>query len=87
MNAASLAKQKLAELTQLTARVFGHVHNPMGIRTGNKILRKRLLGPTFAAYYPKEFGRTAGRVERRRRRGKGPPKKGQGKRAKLGKKK
>ncbi|RKP23998.1 mitochondrial ribosomal subunit S27-domain-containing protein, partial [Syncephalis pseudoplumigaleata] len=93
------AKGKLAELAQLTARMFGHVYNPTGIRTGNKILRKRLLGPTFTAYYPKEFGQEArllknitkefpelelenmaeeerlDEVERRRRRGKGPPKK------------
>jgi hypothetical protein len=100
MTVTGVAKMRIAELVQLTARVFGHVYNPTGVRTGNKVLRKRLIGPTITSYYPQDYGRESSilkmvsskfpelglvnleeqerleQVERRRRRGKGPPKKG-----------
>ena len=44
-------------LTVLQAQcdVFSTTYNPEGIRTGNKILRQRLKGPSLAAYYPKKM--------------------------------
>lgn len=39
--------------TQTQCRIFNTVFNPTGLRTGNKILRQRLRGPAFAAYYPR----------------------------------
>ncbi|KAI9592506.1 mitochondrial ribosomal subunit S27-domain-containing protein [Syncephalis fuscata] len=100
VTAGGVIKTRLGALAQLTARVFGHVYNPTGVRTGNKILRQRLIGPAITSYYPANFGREIrvlkdvtqkfpeldlenmaeeerlDEVERRRRRGKGPPKKG-----------
>ncbi|KAH0558558.1 hypothetical protein GP486_004785 [Trichoglossum hirsutum] len=34
-------------------RIFSTTYNPEGLRTGSKILRQRLRGPTLAAYYPR----------------------------------
>jgi small subunit ribosomal protein S33 len=106
-----LLKARLATLSELTARLFDNVYNPTGVRTGNKVLRQRLIGPVLTSYYPELFGKEAmvyrkiarafpelqlvnvaneerlDELERRRRRGKGAPKKGEGKRAQLGKKK
>ncbi|KAI8979614.1 mitochondrial ribosomal subunit S27-domain-containing protein [Mycotypha africana] len=92
---------RLAQLTQLSCKIFNNVYNPTAVRTGNKILRRRLLGPSLTSYYPqrlfhfrdlKALYPTMGLVDldekerleeinRRKRRGKGAPKKGQGKRA------
>ncbi|KAF8924287.1 mitochondrial ribosomal subunit S27-domain-containing protein [Dissophora ornata] len=98
---------KLALLTKISTEIFGNIHNPQGVRAGNKILRQRLVGPTINAYYPnvkqiklREITRMAPgmnlidqgekvRLEdlaERKKRGKGPPKKGQGRRSTLKKK-
>ncbi|RKP09613.1 mitochondrial ribosomal subunit S27-domain-containing protein [Thamnocephalis sphaerospora] len=106
-----VAKARLATLAQLTARLFDNVYNPTGVRTGNKVLRQRLIGPAVSTYYPDWYGKEPrilrkisrafpelelvnvaneeriDELERRKRRGKGAPKKGEGKRAQLGKKK
>eukprot|EP01038_Epipyxis_sp_PR26KG_P014904 gene14904-20045_t len=67
-------------------------------RTGNKILRQKLMGPLVMKHYlPQGIDRAARKIapdykspleqrrfdkaDRLKRRGKGPPKKGQGKRA------
>ncbi|CAO3596514.1 unnamed protein product [Absidia cylindrospora] len=92
---------QLTQLAQLTSKIFGTVHNPTAARTGNKILRQRLLGPSMVQYNPTplihfrdlkalypELGLVdmdekarLDEISRRKRRGKGAPKKGQGKRA------
>ncbi|CAG8684734.1 4679_t:CDS:2, partial [Acaulospora colombiana] len=42
-------------LARLTAQIFNHSYNPSGVRTGNKILRQRLIGPTITNWYPKHL--------------------------------
>ncbi|KAL1920642.1 mitochondrial 37S ribosomal protein mS33 [Calcarisporiella thermophila] len=98
---------RLAKLAELTASLFHNVYNPTGARTGNRILRERLKGPTFQKYYPPALikfrdvkaafpdmqlvdiyeEQRLEEIEKRRRRGKGAPKKGQGRRATITKKK
>ncbi|WVQ78987.1 hypothetical protein IAT38_001079 [Cryptococcus sp. DSM 104549] len=123
-------------LSSLRAPIFQTLHNPTNARMGTKYLRRRLIGPAVASYYPqmvtrnppnrvlnraspsnpfhrteeikaferqfepvgwKEARRSAPtgflkdpveekrvrKVEARRRLGKGPPKKGQGKRSQM----
>lgn len=45
---------QLIQLTMIQARcqLFSTTFNPEGIRTGNKILRQRLRGPSLVSYYP-----------------------------------
>eukprot|EP00252_Welwitschia_mirabilis_P008842 TRINITY_DN2107_c0_g1_i1.p1 TRINITY_DN2107_c0_g1~~TRINITY_DN2107_c0_g1_i1.p1 ORF type:complete len:100 (-),score=18.88 TRINITY_DN2107_c0_g1_i1:162-461(-) len=83
----------LRGVTEARARIFGHVLNPSGKRSGHKILRKKLIGQKVAEYYPRDIANDDPRVVKQRnlerlekleslkRRGKGPPKKGQGRRA------
>lgn len=81
-------------LQQIRARVFGeHIGN--GLPSGRKLLRKKLMGAKIASYYgnhdlersdpfledQKAAGKKA-KLDRLARRGKGPPKKGEGKRSK-----
>ncbi|GAB4829473.1 hypothetical protein Ancab_019146 [Ancistrocladus abbreviatus] len=80
-------------VTDARARIFGHVLNPTGQRSPHKVLRKKLIGEKVAQWYPHDIKRddplVMARLEQERlsklemlkRRGKGPPKKGQGKRA------
>ncbi|KAG8389122.1 hypothetical protein BUALT_Bualt02G0196400 [Buddleja alternifolia] len=90
-----LAEAAMKGVTEARARIFGHVLNPTGQRSPHKILRKKLIGEKVAAWYPnydvnKDDPLVMARKEQERlntletlkRRGKGPPKKGQGKRAK-----
>ncbi|KAF3940724.1 hypothetical protein ABW19_dt0204026 [Dactylella cylindrospora] len=39
---------------QVSCRVFNTTFNPTGERTGNKVLRERLKGPSMMEYYPKQ---------------------------------
>lgn len=83
-------------LAAIRARIFG-THIGDGRPSGRKLLRRALIGPAVAAYYPSDPAaldplyvdvddtRRVAKLERMRRRGKAPPKKGEGKRA--GKKK
>ncbi|KAG0054882.1 hypothetical protein BGZ83_010220 [Gryganskiella cystojenkinii] len=108
MSLATPAAGKLTLLNKISCAIFGNVYNPQGLRTGNKILRQRLVGPTINSYYPnvkqiklREITRMAPEMNlvdqaektrledlsERKKRGKGPPKKGQGRRSTLGKKK
>ncbi|KAF9170663.1 hypothetical protein BGX21_008504 [Mortierella sp. AD011] len=101
------ATSKLALINKISTAIFGNVYNPQGIRTGNKILRQRLVGPTINSYYPnvkqiklREITKMVPEMNlidqgekirledlaERKKRGKGPPKKGQGRRSTLKKK-
>ncbi|BFZ61895.1 mitochondral 37S ribosomal protein S27 [Saitoella coloradoensis] len=113
---------RLHALQKTASQIFMTTFNPTNARTGNKILKQRLKGPTVSDYYVRTnitvakfvrgFNKMRERLianntvderaikpmvnfeeeqrikenEVRRRRGKGPPKKGQGKRATSGKK-
>ncbi|KAL1224008.1 hypothetical protein V5N11_004542 [Cardamine amara subsp. amara] len=80
-------------VTEARARIFGHMLNPTGQRSPHKILRKKLFGDKVAEWYPydikNEDPKVLAREEQERisklqmlkRREKGPPKKGFGKRA------
>ncbi|KAJ7529644.1 hypothetical protein O6H91_15G060100 [Diphasiastrum complanatum] len=80
------------EIVEAAARIFGHVIGN-GMRSGHKVLQQKLIGSKIAGWYPvplqkldpmyedPDEERRLVKLERLRRRGKGPPKKGQGKRA------
>lgn len=42
----------VSSLKALQAKVFGTTYNPTHARTGAKVLRQRLQGPSMLAYYP-----------------------------------
>jgi small subunit ribosomal protein S33 len=87
---------RLAKLTQTACKIFSTVYNPTAARSGNKILRERLVGPTVSSYYPQPLihfrdikaafpqlnlidtdeKERLDEIARRKRRGKGAPKKG-----------
>lgn len=52
-----ISKVNIRSLTlyppQVQCRIYNHTFNPECIRTGNKVLRQRLIGPSVANYYPK----------------------------------
>ena len=79
-------------IEEIRSRIFGtHIGN--GLRSGRKVLRAPLLGEKLAAYYPEDILKSDPlmisikaekaklKLDRLRRRGKAPPKKGAGKRA------
>ena len=81
------------KLAAARERVFG-LFPGAPAHTGRAYLTRRLVGPVLAAYYPMPLSdlnddlytdprdaRKAAKLQRLKRRGKGPPKKGQGKRA------
>jgi len=84
------------EIARKAAEIFGH-HIGNGLPSGRKILRKPLVGEALVEYYPTAVAakdplfvdladaRRKVKLERMKRRGKGPPKKGEGKRASKGK--
>ncbi|KAL0908758.1 hypothetical protein M5K25_023267 [Dendrobium thyrsiflorum] len=88
-----LCSAALQGVTEARARIFGHVLNPTGKRSPHKILRKKLIGEKVAQWYPydiknddplilaREEKERLAKLEMLKRRGKGPPKKGQGRRA------
>ena len=39
--------------SQVQCRIFSTTYNPERLRTGNKILRQRLKGPSVVEYYPR----------------------------------
>lgn len=45
------AAARIAALTELRATVFGTTYNPLSLRTGSKILKARLRGPSMLRYY------------------------------------
>ncbi|XWS50783.1 hypothetical protein CRYUN_Cryun12cG0118400 [Craigia yunnanensis] len=88
-----LASAVVAGVTEARARIFGHILNPTGQRSAHKILRKKLIGDKVAQWYPYDIRKDdplvmarqeeerLSKLEMLKRRGKGPPKKGQGRRA------
>ncbi|KAJ8630937.1 hypothetical protein MRB53_024260 [Persea americana] len=88
-----LASAAVKGVTEARARIFGHVLNPTGQRSPHKILRKKLIGEKVAQWYPYDIKKDdplvmarqeherLSKLEMLKRRGKGPPKKGQGRRA------
>ncbi|KAJ8475721.1 hypothetical protein OPV22_019448 [Ensete ventricosum] len=88
-----LAAAAVQGVAEARARIFGHVLNPTGKRSPHKILRKKLIGDKVAQWYPydiknddplvlaREEKQRLAKLEMLKRRGKGPPKKGQGRRA------
>lgn len=85
-------------LSEIAAEVWDHVTNPAGPghRTGRKVLEKPLKGPLYASWYPESPAknpynpfkltpkqeRWKEKLKILRAAGKGPPKKGSGKRSK-----
>lgn len=52
---APISKRETIE--EVRSRIFGtHIGN--GLRSGRKILRKKLIGDTIASYYPKEISKS-----------------------------
>ncbi|KAK9492916.1 mitochondrial ribosomal subunit S27-domain-containing protein [Lipomyces doorenjongii] len=45
---------RLRQLLKASCEVFQTVYNPDNIRTGNKILRRKMKGPAAISYYPIE---------------------------------
>ncbi|XP_044501971.1 28S ribosomal protein S33, mitochondrial-like [Mangifera indica] len=88
-----LAAAVVTGVTEARARIFGHVLNPTGQRSPHKLLRKKLIGEKVSQWYPYDIKKDdplvmarqeqerLSKLEMLKRRGKGPPKKGQGKRA------
>ncbi|KAL9443872.1 hypothetical protein AB3S75_017114 [Citrus x aurantiifolia] len=80
-------------LTEARAKIFGHVLNPTGQKSPHKILWEKLISDKVAGWYPYDIKKDdplvmarqeqerLSKFEMLKRRGKGPPKKGQGKRA------
>lgn len=91
-NSDRILKATEESLDEVRARVFG-IHLGNGLRTGRKYLRRHLLGPKLVSYYPTDpvkmdplmsdldEERAKAKLDRLRRRGKSPPKKGAGKRS------
>lgn len=90
--AAQSREMQLKSIDEARARIFGHVIGN-GERSAHKVLRKKLIGDKIVAWYPTpiqkldpmfedpNIKRRQLKTERQKRRGKGPPKKGHGKRA------
>ncbi|XP_020233173.1 28S ribosomal protein S33, mitochondrial [Cajanus cajan] len=80
-------------VVEARARIFGHQLNPAGKKSAHKVLRMKLFGEKVAQWYPhdikkddplvmaREEQERLSKLEMLKRRGKGPPKKGQGRRA------
>ncbi|KAL8943778.1 MAG: hypothetical protein Q9211_000861 [Gyalolechia sp. 1 TL-2023] len=49
----SAPKSRILDLMKVQCRIFSSTFNPERLRTGNKVLRERLKGPSVAAYYPR----------------------------------
>ncbi|XP_057465964.1 uncharacterized protein LOC130755561 isoform X2 [Actinidia eriantha] len=88
-----LAEAAIGGVTEARAKIFGHVLNPTGQISPHKILRKKLIGDKVIQWYPYDIKKDdplvmaqqeqerLTKLEMLKRRGKGPPKKGQAKRA------
>lgn len=92
----SQATTRLGQLSQLSCKIFSNVYNPSCARTGNKVLRQRLIGSSLTSYNPQKLvhfrdiqalypqlglvdldeKERLDEIARRKRRGKGAPKKG-----------
>ncbi|KAK7292652.1 hypothetical protein RJT34_15503 [Clitoria ternatea] len=97
MASGSLKKMVCAAIAEgvveARARIFGHQLNPLGKKSPHKHLRMKLFGEKVAQWYPYDIKKDdplvmarqeqerLSKLEMLKRRGKGPPKKGQGRRA------
>ncbi|KNA06458.1 hypothetical protein SOVF_180760 [Spinacia oleracea] len=80
-------------VAEARAQIFGHILNPTAQRSAHKVLRKKLIGDKVSEWYPYDIKHDdpqimlsqeqerKSKLEMLKRRGKGPPKKGYGKRA------
>ncbi|XP_021730629.1 uncharacterized protein LOC110697567 [Chenopodium quinoa] len=80
-------------VAEARAHIFGHVLNLTAQRSAHKVLRKKLIGDKVTEWYPydvkhddplimaRQQQERLSKNEMLKRRGKGPPKKGQGRRA------
>lgn len=50
----SVPRSRILDLMRVQCRIFSSTFNPERLRTGNKVLRERLKGPSVAAYYPRK---------------------------------
>ncbi|KAH7347748.1 mitochondrial ribosomal subunit S27-domain-containing protein [Plectosphaerella cucumerina] len=48
----SVPRARLLDLMKTQCQIFSTTYNPERLRTGNKVLRQRLRGPSLATYYP-----------------------------------
>ncbi|KAK4455589.1 mitochondrial ribosomal subunit S27-domain-containing protein [Podospora aff. communis PSN243] len=48
----SVPRARMLDLMKAQCQLFSTTFNPEGLRLGNKVLRKRLLGPTYVSWYP-----------------------------------
>ncbi|KAL6720164.1 hypothetical protein ACLMJK_002085 [Lecanora helva] len=48
----SVSQSRILDLLKVQCRIFSQTYNPLRLRTGNRVLRQRLRGPSVAAYYP-----------------------------------
>ncbi|KAK4694986.1 small subunit ribosomal protein S33, partial [Lecanoromycetidae sp. Uapishka_2] len=49
----SVPQSRIFDLLKVQCRIFSQTYNPLRLRTGNRVLRQRLRGPSVAAYYPR----------------------------------
>ncbi|KAI4119833.1 MAG: hypothetical protein LQ345_000300 [Seirophora villosa] len=49
----AVPRSRVLDLLKVQCRIFSSTFNPGRTRTGNKVLRERLKGPSIAAYYPR----------------------------------
>ncbi|KAG0603120.1 hypothetical protein M758_10G068200 [Ceratodon purpureus] len=89
---AQTREMQLKSINEARARIFGHVIGN-GERSAHKVLRRKMIGQKIVSWYPTpiqkqdpmfedpKIKRRVVKNERLKRRGKGPPKKGHGKRA------
>ncbi|KAL9066716.1 MAG: hypothetical protein Q9161_007398 [Pseudevernia consocians] len=49
----SVPQSRIFDLLKVQCRIFSQTFNPQRLRTGNRVLRQRLRGPSVAAYYPR----------------------------------
>lgn len=54
LHPSSTTRTKLTPpIPQVQCRIFSSTYNPQRLRTGNRVLRQRLRGPSVASYYPR----------------------------------
>ncbi|KAK9325945.1 mitochondrial ribosomal subunit S27-domain-containing protein [Lipomyces orientalis] len=46
--------QRMRQLLKTSCEIFQTVFNPDSVRTGNKVLRRKMKGPAVISYYPIE---------------------------------
>jgi small subunit ribosomal protein S33 len=89
-----LIEHSKEKIQRVAARIFQSAYNETNVPTGRKLLKKAFYGPKLLDWYPEKIEkldmlfedpddkRRKVKLERMKRRGKGPPKKGEGKRSK-----